>query len=112
MMCAEALMRQALLGRATSRSVPLPAELGRSANYNFAAKPPVRDVPYVPTPDNVAAEMLRVAKVTSRDVVYDLRCGDGRMDARSRRTPAGRSCGVFMDRAGEGKAGRGMRGAN
>jgi SAM-dependent methyltransferase len=38
-----------------------------------------RDVPYVPTPQNVVNEMLTLANVTKNDVVYDLGCGDGRL---------------------------------
>jgi SAM-dependent methyltransferase len=37
------------------------------------------DVPYVPTPREVVAEMLRLAHVSKDDVVYDLGCGDGRI---------------------------------
>ncbi len=37
------------------------------------------DVPYVPTPEKVIAEMLRLADVGKDDVVYDLGCGDGRI---------------------------------
>jgi trans-aconitate methyltransferase len=37
------------------------------------------DVPYVPTRQEVVEEMLRMAAVTPRDVVYDLGCGDGRI---------------------------------
>jgi ubiquinone/menaquinone biosynthesis C-methylase UbiE len=41
---------------------------------------PVRlDVPYVPTPQNVVEEMLKLAGVKEGDVVYDLGCGDGRI---------------------------------
>ena len=43
-------------------------------------KPTVkRDVPYVPTPQNVVDEMLMLANVTKNDVVYDLGSGDGRL---------------------------------
>ncbi len=38
-----------------------------------------RDVPFVPTPQAVVDEMLRLANVTSKDIVYDLGCGDGRL---------------------------------
>jgi SAM-dependent methyltransferase len=38
-----------------------------------------KDVPYVPTPQNVVDEMLKLAGVTKGDVVYDLGCGDGRL---------------------------------
>jgi precorrin-6B methylase 2 len=37
------------------------------------------DVVYVPTPQDVVAKMLELAKVTKNDVVYDLGCGDGRI---------------------------------
>jgi precorrin-6B methylase 2 len=37
------------------------------------------DVIYVPTPQAVAEAMLQVANVTSKDLVYDLGCGDGRI---------------------------------
>jgi ribosomal protein L11 methylase PrmA len=37
------------------------------------------DVIYVPTPPNVVEKMLELAKVTKKDVVYDLGCGDGRI---------------------------------
>ena len=37
------------------------------------------DVPYVPTPERVVEEMLKLAAVKKDDVVYDLGCGDGRI---------------------------------
>ena len=36
-------------------------------------------VPYVPTPQKVVDEMLKLAAVKEGDVVYDLGCGDGRI---------------------------------
>ena len=36
-------------------------------------------VPYVPTPEPVAREMLRIANAGPNDIVYDLGCGDGRI---------------------------------
>jgi SAM-dependent methyltransferase len=38
-----------------------------------------KDVPYVPTPQAVVDEMLKLARVSRDDVVYDLGCGDGRL---------------------------------
>ena len=35
--------------------------------------------PFVPTPQDVVDRMLALAEVTSKDVVYDLGCGDGRI---------------------------------
>jgi SAM-dependent methyltransferase len=40
---------------------------------------PDLDVPYVPTPQEVVDEMLRMAQVGPGDTVYDLGCGDGRI---------------------------------
>jgi tRNA G37 N-methylase Trm5 len=37
------------------------------------------DVIYVPTPQEVVDEMLKVATVKRGDIVYDLGCGDGRI---------------------------------
>jgi len=42
-------------------------------------KAPKPDVVYVPTPNDVVAKMLQLAKVSKKDVVYDLGCGDGRI---------------------------------
>jgi cyclopropane fatty-acyl-phospholipid synthase-like methyltransferase len=39
----------------------------------------IKQVPYVPTPQDVVDKMLELAKVTSNDVVYDLGSGDGRI---------------------------------
>jgi SAM-dependent methyltransferase len=36
-------------------------------------------VPYVPTPEVVVEEMLEIANVGARDIVYDLGSGDGRI---------------------------------
>lgn len=37
------------------------------------------EVPFVPTPEKVVAEMLRLAKIHTQDVLYDLGSGDGRI---------------------------------
>jgi SAM-dependent methyltransferase len=37
------------------------------------------DVPYEPTPQPIVVEMLQLAQVDAKDVVYDLGCGDGRI---------------------------------
>jgi ribosomal protein L11 methylase PrmA len=38
-----------------------------------------KDVPFVPTPPEVVETMLKMGKVGSGDVHYDLGCGDGRI---------------------------------
>jgi SAM-dependent methyltransferase len=40
---------------------------------------PRLDVPYVPTPQEVVDAMLKLARVSAKDTVYDLGCGDGRI---------------------------------
>ncbi len=54
------------------------------------------DVPYVPTPEEVVAEMLKLANVSKGDVVYDLGCGDGRIIIASAKAGA-RGVGVDID---------------
>ena len=53
------------------------------ATCDRAYKPQVgqegKDVVWVPTPDEVVQRMLQVAKVTSKDIVYDLGAGDGKI---------------------------------
>jgi SAM-dependent methyltransferase len=84
-------------GPSTTKFVPLKAELGRTADWNFAGKPPIRDVPYVPTPDHVVAKMLAVAEVNERDVVYDLGCGDGRIVIAAAKECGARGVGIDID---------------
>ena len=53
------------------------------ATCDRAYKPQVgqqgKDVIWVPTPDEVVQRMLQVAKVTPKDIVYDLGAGDGKI---------------------------------
>jgi SAM-dependent methyltransferase len=91
-------MRQALLGRQTTKFVPLPVERGqRGAQYKFDPKRPIREVPYVPTPEPIVRTMLEVADVNERDVVYDLGCGDGRIVVRAAERFGARGVGVDID---------------
>jgi SAM-dependent methyltransferase len=57
-----------------------------------------RDVPYVPTPQEVVDEMLKMANVGKNDVVYDLGCGDGRLVVTAvKKFGAKRGVGVDID---------------
>jgi tRNA G37 N-methylase Trm5 len=58
---------------------------------------PKLDVPYVPTPDNVVAKMLELAKVNRNDVVYDLGSGDGRIVITAARKYGSRGVGYDID---------------
>jgi len=55
------------------------------------------DVPYVPTPQVVVDEMLRVAKVGPDDFVIDLGCGDGRIPVTAAAYFGARALGVDID---------------
>jgi SAM-dependent methyltransferase len=53
--------------------------------------------PYVPTPQGVVERMLELAEVTSKDVVYDLGCGDGRIVVTAAKKYGARGVGVDID---------------
>lgn len=53
--------------------------------------------PYIPTPPDVVDRMLALAAVTSRDVVYDLGCGDGRIPIAGAKTFGARGVGIDID---------------
>jgi SAM-dependent methyltransferase len=53
--------------------------------------------PYVVTPTPVGLEMLRLADVTSTDVVYDLGSGDGRLVVAAAQLFGARGVGVELD---------------
>jgi SAM-dependent methyltransferase len=55
------------------------------------------DVIFVPTPPKVVSAMLRVAKVTKRDTVYDLGSGDGRIVIAAARRFGARGIGIDID---------------
>jgi cyclopropane fatty-acyl-phospholipid synthase-like methyltransferase len=55
------------------------------------------DVPYVPTPPSVVDAMLTMARVTSKDIVYDLGCGDGRIPIMAAQKYGARGVGIDID---------------
>ena len=55
------------------------------------------DVHYVPTPQKVVDAMLKMAKVTETDVVYDLGCGDGRIPITAAAKYGARGVGIDID---------------
>ena len=77
---------------------------GGIADIGGAQQPPVAppvlrppDVEYEPTPMEVVSAMLRLAKVTADDVVYDLGCGDGRIVITAAREFGARGVCVDID---------------
>ena len=57
------------------------------------------DVIFVPTPQEVVDVMLKIAKVTKNDVVYDLGSGDGRIPITAARVYGARAVGIDIDPA-------------
>jgi SAM-dependent methyltransferase len=70
--------------------------LGAMFTPAIAQRPGV-PVPYVPTPPEVVAAMLDVARVDSTDVVYDLGSGDGRIVIAAARDHGARGLGVDIN---------------
>ena len=61
-----------------------------------AAQPAVL-APYSPTPSDVVVRMLKLAGVGSKDIVYDLGCGDGRIVIDAARIHGARGVGIDID---------------
>jgi predicted O-methyltransferase YrrM len=55
------------------------------------------DVIYVPTPPEVVEAMLKVARVTKDDIVYDLGSGDGRIPIAAAKEYGARGVGIDID---------------
>jgi SAM-dependent methyltransferase len=72
-------------------AVGLPAQ---EAGQRPARNP---DVNFVPTRQNVADAMLKLAKVTANDVVYDLGSGDGRIPILAAQKYGARGVGIELD---------------
>lgn len=59
--------------------------------------PVKKDVPYVPTPQEVVDRMIEMAEIKEGDIVYDLGCGDGRMIVTAAKKHGARGIGVDID---------------
>jgi len=75
--------------------VVLLAALAGCAEYR--ARFPSADVVFIATPRDVGVEMLRLAAVQARDVVFDLGSGDGRIVIAAAREFGARGVGVDID---------------
>ena len=82
--------------RCISLSIILIVSVGISCitGYSQEREP---DVYYVPTPEEVVIEMLQMAQVTQKDIVYDLGCGDGRIVITAAKVFGARGVGVDID---------------
>ena len=55
------------------------------------------DVIFVPTAFDAVIQMLKLAQVTSKDIVYDLGCGDGRFVVTAAKQFGARGVGIDID---------------
>jgi predicted RNA methylase len=83
----------------TVRSLFLLLVLAGAVVAPASAQAPLRspDVIFVPTPQEVVDAMLKLAKVTKNDVVYDLGSGDGRIPITAAKTYGARGVGIDID---------------
>jgi precorrin-6B methylase 2 len=54
--------------------------------------------PYIPTPQDVVDRMLEVAEVTSKDTLFDLGCGDGRIVVTAAKKYGAHAVGIDIDK--------------
>jgi Methyltransferase domain len=96
-MSCEARVRGILIGLALA-ALLVPACRGAMPAPGQAPAAAKRlEVPYVPTPDEVVATMLAVARVGKDDVLYDLGSGDGRIVIAAARQFGTRGTGIDID---------------
>jgi predicted RNA methylase len=88
-------MRSRTLASFVAAVAVLIAPVAASAQQPQALRSP--DVIFVPTPQEVVDAMLKVAKVTQNDVIYDLGSGDGRIPITAAKTYGARGVGIDID---------------
>jgi len=71
--------------------------LALAAAVLFIVRSRQPDVIFVPTRESVADEMLQLASVTSKDVLYDLGSGDGRIVMLAAQKYGARGVGIEID---------------
>jgi precorrin-6B methylase 2 len=78
-------------------SLAMAAVVGMPSSAQAPAPLRSPDVIFVPTPQEVVDAMLKLAKVSANDVVYDLGSGDGRIPITAARTYGARGVGIDID---------------
>jgi len=86
----------ALILAAAMGSPPASAQCS-ALHTPYAPQAHEADVLHLPTPAAVVAEMLRLARVSAADVVYDLGSGDGRIPIAAARDFSARGVGIELD---------------
>jgi ribosomal protein L11 methylase PrmA len=84
-----------LIALAAALAFAAPFTAGAQAQRQPAA--PTPDVIFVPTPQDVVEDMLRLANVRKGDVLYDLGSGDGRIAITAARRYGIKATGIDID---------------
>ena len=66
--------------------------------YRPRLRQPGKDVMWLPTPDAMVTRMLRAAKTTSDDLVYDLGAGDGKIAIAAAKEFGAKAVGIEYDK--------------
>jgi ribosomal protein L11 methylase PrmA len=77
--------------------VPILAVAPLASAQQAATQLRTPDVIFVPTPQEVVDAMLKVAKVSKDDTVYDLGCGDGRIVITAFKQYGAKAIGIDID---------------
>ncbi len=77
-------------------ALTIPLAIGWTTIRASAQRPTL--APYIPTPQDVVDRMLQLAEVTSKDTVYDLGCGDGRVVITAAKKYGARGVGIDIDK--------------
>jgi SAM-dependent methyltransferase len=86
----------AVLGLAIVFSV-LADEKDKSRDKDKKEEKTEPDVVFLATPQKVVDKMLEVAKISNKDIVYDLGCGDGRIVCTAARKYGCKAVGIDID---------------
>lgn len=82
---------------ASCLTIALLAPAGAAPPAAQSLPPRTPDVSFVPTPQRVVDEMLKVANVSKDDIVYDLGSGDGRIVITAAKEYGARGVGIDID---------------
>lgn len=95
--CTQACNFEADSQAQTSTSNPATDQAQAAPNSTTEVPSREPDVIYVPTPEAVVDEMLRLANVKANDVVYDLGSGDGRIVITAAKERNARGVGIDIN---------------
>lgn len=92
------ILRPVFLSLALVLAAPAPAQTAPALPGDDSYRPRFgqsgKDVVWIPTPDALVTRMLQAAKVTDKDLVYDLGAGDGKIPIAAARDFRAKAVGI------------------